>query len=313
MMKRTIIYVFGPKRLASKYYSNSIMNLEEGGWLKIGQKEENNEEIDKWDSAVLRVNQETRTGIPEICQIYDVFEYPYMSGNVDDEIRRILTNDIYELENSKSHNRNVEKYEIKAGREFVYGVTRSQLLNAIAKFERNLIIENYKSEEFETLMSLILRNNESDEVALEPNVNNDSSDVSSSKNEWGDNLWKKIIDRLKNNIRGNISNPPGRPYMFFKSSTSELFSYSIGYSVRYGITSVGIETFGGEDAKNTIEDIISKNNISIPNLVCKQGAKNKNKWAWSVNSSLDKSDDELIEWYVETILMFYKHFEPRQY
>lgn len=311
-MKRTIIYVFGPKRLASKYYSNCIMDLSEGGWLKIGKKDEDDEELDKWDSTVLRVNQETHTGIPEVCQIYDVFEYPYMSGNVDDEIRRILTNDIYKLENSKSHNRNIEKYEIKAGREFVYGVTRGQLLNAIAKFERNLIIEKYKTSEFDSIMSLILRNNESDEISLDPNTSNDLVDAVTSKNEWNDSLWEKIINKLKNNINVKISNPPGRPYIYFKSSTSNLFSYSIGYTVRYGITSVGIETFGGDEYKNIIDNIISDNNINIPSLICKQGTKNKDKWSWSVTASLDRSDDELVEWYVETILLFYNFFE-RQY
>lgn len=36
-MKRTIIYVFGPKRLSAKYYENKEIRQEEGGWLKIGQ------------------------------------------------------------------------------------------------------------------------------------------------------------------------------------------------------------------------------------------------------------------------------------
>lgn len=33
-MKRTIIYVFGPKRLSSLYFSNKELNREDGGWLK---------------------------------------------------------------------------------------------------------------------------------------------------------------------------------------------------------------------------------------------------------------------------------------
>ena len=33
-MKRTIIYVFGPKRLASLYFANKELELKNGGWLK---------------------------------------------------------------------------------------------------------------------------------------------------------------------------------------------------------------------------------------------------------------------------------------
>ena len=133
-MKRTIIYVFGPKRLSSHYISNIELNREDGGWLKIGQTSEDDDNKDKLDSAMERINQESRTGIPEVCQLFDVFEYPELSGKVDDRIRNILTNELYSLECSKVHNQGLNKYEIKAGCEFVYGVTRNQLLYAIDKF-----------------------------------------------------------------------------------------------------------------------------------------------------------------------------------
>ena len=120
-MKRTIIYVFGPKRLSPQYSSNTELKLQEGGWLKIGQTSEENDNIDKWESAMVRINQEVRTGIPEVCQLFEVFEYPEQTGNTDDAIRSLLTDDIYNLECSKVHNQNIDKYEIRAGREFVYG------------------------------------------------------------------------------------------------------------------------------------------------------------------------------------------------
>lgn len=109
----------------------------------IGQTSETDDSKDKWECAMGRINQEVRTGIPEVCQLLDVFEYPEMSGNVDDKIRDLLTNDVYYLECSKVHNQSVDKYEIKAGREFVYGVTRNQVLNAVAKFERGLILDYF--------------------------------------------------------------------------------------------------------------------------------------------------------------------------
>jgi hypothetical protein len=40
-----------------------------------------------------------------------------------------------------------------------------------------------------------------------------------------------------------------------------------------------------------------------------QGIKNKEKWAWSVSDTLEKSDDELVDWFVNTLLLFYQTFE----
>ena len=104
-MKRTIIYVFGPKRLAAKYFANDEMAQQEGGWLKIGQTSETDDQKDKWDCAMNRIKAETHTGIPEVCQLYDVFEYPYKAGNNDYVLRTILAEDMYHLECSKMHNR----------------------------------------------------------------------------------------------------------------------------------------------------------------------------------------------------------------
>ena len=74
---------------------------------------------------------------------------------------------------------------------------------------------------------------------------------------------------------------------------------------------MGIETQEGETGKKEIEDIIIKKNISdtIKNLKMKQGVKNKDKWSWIVSDSLDKTDKELVDWFVKTITQFYNSFE----
>lgn len=313
-MERTIIYVFGPKRLSSLYFSNAELNQQDGGWLKIGQTSEVNDNIDKWDSAMKRIHGEARTGIPEVCQLFDVFEYPEQKGNTDDKIRSLLTNDIYNLESSISHNQDiVERYEIKAGRDFVYGVTRSQVLNAIAKFERNLILENYDKDGFDNLMKMIKDNNNV-EPLFELNKDDDSNDMIScdKKAEWCDNLWNSVINKISNTINANITNPKGRPYIYFDSPSRKGFFYDCGYSVRYGITTVFIGTLKGEDAKAEMETFINTNDVLklLPDLKLKQGTKNEKKWAWFVSETLDsKSDEELANWFVGTILKFYKIFE----
>lgn len=311
-MKRTIIYVFGPKRLTPQYSSNTELKLQEGGWLKIGQTSEENDNIDKWESAMARIYNESRTGIPEVCQLFEVFEYPEQPGRTDDIIRSLLTDDIYNLECSKVHNQNIDKYEIRAGREFVYGVTRSQVLNAIAKFERNLILDNYGKEGFDNLMQMIKDNNSGDSP-LEINQDMDSSAEfsTSKKSEWCDNLWNSVIDKIKSTIGSSISNPKGRPYINFNSPRRKDFFYDCGYSVRYGITTVTISTLNGEDAKKQMDKFIAKNDVltQLPDLKLKQGTKQKNKWAWLITDTLDKTDDELVNWFADTILKFYSIFE----
>ena len=311
-MKRTIIYVFGPKRLSPQYSSNTELKLQEGGWLKIGQTSEENDNIDKWESAMVRINQEVRTGIPEVCQLFEVFEYPEQTGNTDDAIRSLLTDDIYNLECSKVHNQNIDKYEIRAGREFVYGVTRSQVLNAIAKFERNLILDNYGKEGFDNLMQMIKDNNSGDSP-LEINQDIDpSAEISTNKkSEWCDNLWNSVIDKINSTIGSSISNPKARPYINFNSPRRKDFFYDCGYSVRYGITTVTISTLNGEDAKTQMDEFIAKNDVltQLPDLKLKQGTKQKNKWAWLITDTLDKTDDELVNWFADTILKFYSIFE----
>lgn len=311
-MKRTIIYVFGPKRLSPQYSSNTELKLQEGGWLKIGQTSEENDNIDKWESAMARINKEVRTGIPEVCQLFEVFEYPEQTGNTDDAIRSLLTDDIYNLECSKVHNQNIDKYEIRAGREFVYGVTRSQVLNAIAKFERNLILDNYGKEGFDNLMQMIKDNNSGDSP-LEINQDIDpSAEISTNKkSEWCDNLWNSVIDKIKSTIGSSINNPKGRPYINFNSPRRKDFFYDCGYSVRYGITTVTISTLNGKEAKKQMDEFIAKNDVltQLPNLKLKQGTKQKNKWAWLITDTLDKTDDELVNWFADTILKFYSIFE----
>ena len=314
-MKRTIIYVFGPKRLSARYFSNTELNQEDGGWLKIGQTSETDDNRDKWECAMGRINQETRTGIPEVCQLFDGFEFPDMSGNVDDRIRDLLTNDVYNLECSKIHNQNIDKYEIKAGREFVYGVTRNQVLNTIAKFERDLILEHYGKEDFEDFMELIKHNN-SGELPFEPE--SDSTDIPVTSNEvsdakviWCNNIWERVIARVKDKVQSHINNPMGRPYIGFKSPTHEGFVYDCGYSVRYNTVTVSIYTTNGEKAKDYMQNFISNNNVlsQLPNLKQRPGAKQDGKWIWLATDTLDKTDEELVNWFVDTILKFYSIFE----
>ena len=60
-----------------------------------------------------------------------------------------------------------------------------------------------------------------------------------------------------------------------------------------------------------MNEFIAKNDVltQLPDLKLKQGTKQKNKWAWLITDTLDKTDDELVNWFADTILKFYSIFE----
>lgn len=306
-MKKTIIYVFGPRRLADIYFSdNKPMNLDFGGWLKIGQTATSDSNQDVRSCALNRIRQESKTGIPEVCQLFDIFEYPEISGNTDDRVRDILTDEVYKLDSSKKQNSDKEKYaEIKAGREFVYGVTRKQVLNAIARFERDIILHHYGKDAFDLLMECVKNNAKNlsrDDMESEGNgtENNETA-------QWTDGLWEDVKNRICSSSPqiGKISIPKGRPYFFINSAKykDKLF-YTIKYSIRKGMASVSVETDKGNAVKEEIESIISTKpeNNELKEIKAIPGVKSDKKWEWPLSTSINKSYDELVQWYVDTIL-----------
>lgn len=140
----TIVYVFGPVRCKDKYMNNQILDRTIGEWVKIGEtaiddKLENVTPELMRKAASKRCNQESTTGIPELSCLYDVFLFPYRI-KTDDQIRNLLCNDIYSLENTYHSSRNLNEGEIAPGREFVYGASRNSIKHAVEAFDHDLIV-----------------------------------------------------------------------------------------------------------------------------------------------------------------------------
>lgn len=316
---KKIIYVFGPKRLHDDYMSGKQLGTEDVfGYVKVG--ETTADSCDKWDAAYSRVQLETKTGVPETCCLYDVFEYPYVenitSGKKDDKVRRILTKDMYSLENSKENNNLVDRkeYEIKAGVEFVYGVSRKQVLNAIAKFERDLILDVYKQgknisgEDIGQLLKMIQQNIEDCQSEDTDDDNTDEQKNSTThQSALGDEFWMDVEKRLKEyKSNANCIICKGRPYIFVNKKQN--WHFCAGYSIRYGTTTVTLETFDVDNigmcsqVEEYIETHLSENNPIISELSSAiQGARQKNKWYWKITGSFDKSREELIKWFASKI------------
>lgn len=138
---------------------------------------------------------------------------------------------------------------------------------------------------------------------------NDDEDVDAAVDT--DAMWADVVSKL-DVVQNRITCPKGRPYMSFVSKTHKKnISYWAGYSPRGEFVWVCIETYGGEAARDAIMAIVEK---APKGHICakaemKQGARNKDKWALTVTTSIDKPTSELVEWYADNLLAFYKLFE----
>ena len=302
-MKRTIIYVFTPKRLREDYLNGKQFTEEQTSWLKIGKTSSQDEIDDKWDVAWNRINSEVRTGISETCVLVDVFEYPELSGNPDDVIRKLMTDDIFNLLDSKYHNKSVKQddYEIKAGREYVYGASRKQVWVAVATFERNLLIDYQNdADKFKKLMTCITKNNEMSIEVIE------DTNVSINQNFQ---IYDVIVKELKNcNI--SASHPNNKNYGCIKSGKKEISSYYFTFSRRYN--QAIIEIVSDVNHVDKIEEFIVNNNIrdNIHLTEPLQGRKNMDKYSWKlIKGYQDYDEDSIRNWLVENLKKIYDIFE----
>ncbi len=162
LSKFTIVYVFGPEQCEDKYFSDDMILLEANEWVKIGETsytgdlEDLLSDPDKVkDKAMVRIKNESRTGIPFPSKIFDVFVFPFQP-KTDDKIRNRLCHDLYEIDNSKQKNieRRNDKYIINAGNEFVYNVQRSKIKYAVQSIDHDLIAKIDDNEQIQQIIQI---------------------------------------------------------------------------------------------------------------------------------------------------------------
>jgi hypothetical protein len=160
-MKRTIIYVFTPKRLQRDYQSGLRLPDFPLGWIKIGKTSSDNDDEDKWDVAYNRIKQEIPNGLNEPCVLVDVFEYPELQDNPIDVICNMVKKAIDELFGTFCDEQvEQSKYEIMDAPGYIYGVSRPQVMAAITKFERDLLINIKDHDKQESLIDCLRKNDE---------------------------------------------------------------------------------------------------------------------------------------------------------
>ena len=131
-----------------------------------------------------------------------------------------------------------------------------------------------------------------------------------------DELLEAVINNLPEEIKANVSAFAGKAYIHIKPNSKHLgvkdFKYCVEYSSRAAKASVHIETLnGGEEAKVKIQQFIDCHDAGhiLDGVVAQQGAKNKNKWSWAVTTPADELNEDLAQWYVNTITAFWNFFE----
>jgi len=305
----SLIYVFGTKRQYTNY-----LNGERVEWLKIG-KHTTEMDVDFWDEASSYLKGRAHTGIPEICRLYEVYAYPKMNGDYDDKFRAILTDDMFHLDCSIANNKLIaDPYEIKAGDEFVYNVNRSEVHNARKSFEHSLLLKASSAGLDMSLLLELILSNQSDPLDIDE-INEKIKPEAAGTYREPNPLMKKLYDSLPENIQKETTLNKGERYRYviIKSNRSG-FWYLAGYSTRSREISVAIETYSGDKGRNEIDTLIAGNDqmSAIPGLSEIQGVKRKDKWAWRLTNTLDQTEDDIIQWYIDTIIKFRSVFEEKE-
>lgn len=129
---------------------------------------------------------------------------------------------------------------------------------------------------------------------------------------WEAKLWEPVKAALNKQIKVKMSIPKGKPYTLIASEKQKgTIQYGASYGLKDGEAVVWIETFGGDELKNLIDAKVANAPFDHPlkQATVSQGKRNKNKWAWSIAEKIDKADNGLIQWYVDTILAVYTFME----
>ena len=127
---------------------------------------------------------------------------------------------------------------------------------------------------------------------------------------WAELIWTPLKEKLSkiSDIKG--SKPADKSYAIYKikSINAQIVPW---YRVKTNEAGVALETYGGEEVKAIINDILAKTPADsiVRQAELSQGKKNKDKWNWTLVNTIDKYDTNIIQWYADAILAFHNAVE----
>lgn len=124
--------------------------------------------------------------------------------------------------------------------------------------------------------------------------------------DWDELLWNPVMDEILKQL--NVKIKRGGNYAWFDGNACR---YVMCYLPGRRRAKVYLETFDGEAAKNIIDAKIAcaPEGHILKQTVLIQNSKNKDKYNWVIENKEDKSEADLIKWYVESLLAFYTFME----
>ncbi|MCQ2191468.1 MAG: hypothetical protein MJZ23_01215 [Paludibacteraceae bacterium] len=296
--KKTVVYILGPIDLYDAYKAGKPVR-----WVKIGQTEVK-ATTDSESAAISRCKEVCKTGMSEICRVFDQFSFP-TNGKVDDKIRRKLYRMCPELKFSDNLGCSDEK-AIMPGSEFVYDVTSSQVKNAIVAYSYDILMAALsESQGGASLVYEQLKDNMS-------SVDEDNVDEQETRYT---KFWEKV-NKLSNMDFPNY----GRAYVKKVSRHIDCL-YKASFNKKNNTMYVEFESFRWKENKkesktmtkyrDTIQAAIDQNPpecqfFGQDPLV---GTKRKDKWSWRSERQMSDNEDENIQWIADTIKLMWNYFE----
>ena len=125
-------------------------------------------------------------------------------------------------------------------------------------------------------------------------------------------FWEAVKEQLSKHHDVKMGIPKGRAYSVVHSLAHKGFlGYCLTYSIRDGQAAIFYETYQGEEGRDMIMSAVASapEGHLVKQAIMSQGKKSKDKWAWTITCKADASDNDLLQWYVDTLLPVYEYFE----
>ncbi len=296
---KIVIYIFGPERIYDKYMCNEVLNKDNGEWIKLGMTRAAAPEDKPFDVALARCYEITRTGIPETCMIFDVFEFPNLQRKVDDEIRTILG--CFNAILSKQVNKEITANKIPAGTEFVYGINRTQIYLAVHAFQSMLITELLKKDTLtpqkDEVLEKMLQNDEKSSL-YDSEYDNLQDPISKAPRNFDDSFCKSLISAFDASVQElnptykTLTQPYGCQIQLSKNGKVWLTSH---YSPRKKQVLVRV----GTSDKNLYQETINKyfsEKIFSEKYLENSGDRNPNWFYWCFSKDVTDKPEHHIDW-----------------
>lgn len=194
----------------------------------------------------------------------------------------------------------------------------------ITEKERKVILKKataagYDADEVEILLDARLyekqraQKTEEKTTAQEPVVSpkKSSKQVANEADEefsFGAKLWEPVKELLAANKVNMKAPKTNQPWCVFKFKSLDA---QICLVYKKNIATVLLETYSGVEVKTVLDRKIASAPADhvLKKVQPEQSKRNKDKWMWPIDNEIDKSDSNIVKWYVDILTAIYRIIE----